>query len=176
MGGLGASWGVLGGYGAILEDFFGDIGAKLGATWAKLEPSWQQVAPKMGHVSAKMAMLGSLLEALAEFWEYFWSILADALDIKKHKKTLCFCMWFVVWGWLDGIIEASWRLFWAMLAPRWSCLVDVGAMLRHVGSKMATKSAKMRQHRRRRVRRLAQGIPRLALLLPVAATKEAWGR
>ena len=50
LGGLGASWGVLGGYGAILEDFFGDIGAKLGATWAKLEPSWQQVAPKMGYV------------------------------------------------------------------------------------------------------------------------------
>ena len=90
MGGLGASWGVLGGYGAILEDFFGDIGAKLGATWAKLEPSWQQVAPKMGHVSAKMAMLGSLLEALAEFWEYFWSILVDALDIKKHEKLWVF--------------------------------------------------------------------------------------
>ena len=82
--GLGASWGVLGGCGAILEDFFGDIGAKMGATWAKLEPSWQQVAPKMGHVSAKMAMLGSFWEALAEFWEYFWSILVDALDIKKH--------------------------------------------------------------------------------------------
>ena len=87
MGGLGASWGVLGGYGAILEDFFGDIGAKLGATWPKLEPSWQQVAPKMGHVSAKMAMLGSFWEALAEFRELFWSILVDALDIKKHSET-----------------------------------------------------------------------------------------
>ena len=84
MGGLGASWGVLGGYGAISEDFFGDIGTKLGATWAKLEPSWQQIAPKMGHVSAKMAMLGSFWEALAEFWELFWSILVDALDNKKH--------------------------------------------------------------------------------------------
>ena len=83
MGGLGASWGVLGGYGAILEDFFGDIGAKLGATWAKLEPSWQQVAPKMGHVSAKMAVLGSVWEALNDFLAYFLSILADALDIKK---------------------------------------------------------------------------------------------
>ena len=84
--GLGASWGVLGGCGAILEDFFGDIGAKMGATWAKLEPSWQQVAPKMGHVSAKMAMLGSLWEALAEFWKLFWSILANALNIKKPLK------------------------------------------------------------------------------------------
>ena len=83
MEGLGASWGVLGGCGAILEDFFGDIGAKMGATCAKLEPSWQQVAPKMGHVSAKIAMLGSFWEALAEFWEYFWSILVDAVDIRK---------------------------------------------------------------------------------------------
>ena len=66
-----------------MESFFGDIGAKMGATWAKLEPSWQQVAPKMGHVSAKMAMLGSVWEALVEFLEHFWSILADALDIKK---------------------------------------------------------------------------------------------
>ena len=51
--GLGASWGVLGGCGAILEDFFRYIGAK------------------MGHVSAKMATLGSFWEASAEFWEYF---------------------------------------------------------------------------------------------------------
>ena len=34
---LGGSWRVLGGCGAIWEDFFGDIGAKMGATWAKLE-------------------------------------------------------------------------------------------------------------------------------------------
>ena len=68
----------------ILEGFFGDIEAKMVATWAKLEPSWQQVASKMGHVSAKMAMLGSVWEALAEFREHFLSILADALDIEKH--------------------------------------------------------------------------------------------
>ena len=101
----------------------------------------------MGHVSAKMAMLGSFWEALAEFLEYFWSILADALDIKKHKKTTCVLMFLEVLGWLDGVVEASWRLFWAMLAPRWRCLVDVGAMLRHVGGKMAAKSAKMTQYR-----------------------------
>ena len=35
-----------------------------------------------------------------------------------------------------------------MLAPRWRWVADVGAMLRHVGGKMATKSAKMSQHRR----------------------------
>ena len=74
-------------------------------------------------------------------------------------------MFLVVLGWLDGVVEASWRLFWAMLAPRWRCLVDVGAMLRHVGGKMATKSAKMRQHRRKRA-------PRFPQVDPIHATKE----
>ena len=68
-------------------------------------------------------------------------------------------MFLEVLGWLDGVVEASWRLFWAMLAPRWRCLVDVGAMLRHVGVKMATKSAKMRQHRRKRAPRFPQVDP-----------------
>jgi len=36
----------------------------------------------------------------------------------------------------------------AMMAPRWDVLGDFGAMLRHVGGKMATKSARMSQHRR----------------------------
>ena len=35
-----------------------------------------------------------------------------------------------------------------LLAPRWAVLGDLGVMLRHVGGKMATKSAKMSQHRR----------------------------
>ena len=35
-----------------------------------------------------------------------------------------------------------------MLATRWRFLVDVEAMLCHVGGKMVTKSAKMSQHRR----------------------------
>ena len=84
LGGLGASWGVLECCGVILEGFSGDIEAKMVATWANLERSWQQVAAKMGHVSAKMAMLGSVWEALVEFWGDFWSILSDALDTKKH--------------------------------------------------------------------------------------------
>ena len=62
---------------------------------------------------------------------------------KNIKKTAGFLRFWEVLGWLDGVVEASWRLFWAMLAPRWPYLVDVGAMLRHVGDKMATKSAKM---------------------------------
>ena len=36
----------------------------------------------------------------------------------------------------------------AMFAPRWAVLGDLGVMLRHVGGKMVTKSAKMSQHRR----------------------------
>ena len=39
----------------ILGGVFGNIGAKIGATWAELEPSKQQVGPKMGHVSAKIS-------------------------------------------------------------------------------------------------------------------------
>ena len=78
---LGASWGAMVRFWKI---FFETLGRR----WAQHGPSWsqvgQQVAPKMVHVSAKMAMLGSFWEALAEFWEYFWSILVDALDIKKH--------------------------------------------------------------------------------------------
>ena len=35
-----------------------------------------------------------------------------------------------------------------LVAPRWAVLGDLGVMLRHVGGKMATKSARMSQHRR----------------------------
>ena len=89
MEGLGASWGVLGGCGAILEDFFGAIGAKMGATCAKLEPTWQQVAAKMGHDDIA-DMLGSVWEALVELGEHFWGVLADALDIRKTSKNISF--------------------------------------------------------------------------------------
>ena len=36
----------------------------------------------------------------------------------------------------------------AMLAPRWAVLKNLGVVLRPVGRKMATKSARMSQHRR----------------------------
>ena len=39
--------------------------------------------------------------------------------------------------------EASWELFRAMLVRSWVVLVGLGAKMRHVGSKMATKSDKM---------------------------------
>ena len=56
-------------------------------------------------------------------------------------------------GW-DG-----WGILAAVLGDvgsKMAFLVDVGAMLRHVVGKMATKSAKMRQHRRKRAPRLLQ--------------------
>ena len=88
--------GVLGSYGAILEDVFGDIGAKMGATWAKLEPSWQQVAPKMGHVSAKMAMLGSCWEA---FLEHFGRCAGYQKTLKNFRFLKVFGGFGVVgWG------------------------------------------------------------------------------
>ena len=68
-------------------------------------------------------------------------------------------MCLVVLELLHGIVEASSRLFWAMLAPRLRCLSDVGAILRHVGDKMATKSAKIRPHRRKRAPRLTRLDP-----------------
>ena len=43
-----------------------------------------------------------------------------------------------------------------LLAPRWAVLGDLEVMLRHVGGKMATKSAKMSQHRRKSARRWMQ--------------------
>ena len=97
MGGLGASWGAV-------ARFWGTSLETLWRRWAQHGPSWQQVAPKMGHVSAKMAMLGSVWEALVEFWEHFWSILADALDIKKPSKTLGFYRFLeVLGGWMGWL-------------------------------------------------------------------------
>ena len=47
------------------------------------------------------------------------------------------------------LVEASWALFATMLPTRSDFFRNFGVMLRHVGAKMATKSAKMNQHRRK---------------------------
>ena len=80
MAGFGASWGLWRDFGRLFWRHCGEDGRNIGHVGAKLATSCAQD----GHVSAKMAMLGSVWEALVEFWEHFWSILADALDIKKH--------------------------------------------------------------------------------------------
>ena len=53
-------------------------------------------------------------------------------------------------SWVDGTSaqrEPN-SLKMTMLAPRWAVLGDFGVILRHVGGKMVTKSARMSQHRR----------------------------
>ena len=72
---LGASWGLWRDFGGLFWRHCGEDGRNIGHVGAKLAAS-----------CAKMAMLGSVWEALVEFWEHFWSILADALDVKNFEK------------------------------------------------------------------------------------------
>ena len=57
-------------------------------------------------------------------------------------------MFFEVLGVQYGLKIEEKSLKMAMLAPRWALLGDFWVMLSHVGGKMATKSARMSQHRR----------------------------
>ena len=66
--------------------------------------------------------------------------------------------------WLGHLGECFGR---CCLEVEWSWCIR-GAKLRHVGSKMATKSAKMRQQRRKRAPRLLQGGA-------IHAVTEGWG-
>ena len=64
-------------------------------------------------------------------------------EIYLHGIALCM-------SWVDGTSaqrEPN-SLKMTMLAPRWAVLNDFGVILRHVGGKMVTKSARMSQHRR----------------------------
>ena len=69
--------------------------------------------------------------------------------LQKTLKKLCFCRFFSFWGLLDGVVQASWELFRAMVVRSWVVLACFGAKLRYVGGKMATKSAEMHQHSRK---------------------------
>ena len=119
--------------------------------WAQHEPSWSQVGSKL---RPRWAMLASRWACWAQFGDFgrireaFLEHFGRCIGYQTTLKNICFYRFFEVLGWLDGMVEASWQLSWAMLAPRWWFLVDVAAMLRHVGGKMATKSAKMSQQRR----------------------------
>ena len=70
--------------------------------------------------------------------------------IRKTLKNLRFLKVFSSWEVQQGpkIKENSIKM--AMLAPRWAPLGDFRVMLRHVGGKVATKTAKMSQHKRQR--------------------------
>ena len=85
---------------------------------------------------------------------------------KNLEKTLSFCRFFSFGGLLDGVVQASWELFRAMVVRSWVVLACFGAKLRYVGGKMATKSAEMSQHR-------LQVEVQEAIL---AATWASWGR
>ena len=168
-----------GGWG-ILGAVFDDVGSKIAfcfellamsaprwrtreARWRARAPRWANINCKMSHASGKIAISDSTWELLRRSWEHFWSILVPWLESEKHWKTVGFLYFFALLGCLEGVAEASWGLSLAILAQ--SCLQDriylaswghLGTMLRHVGAKMAIKSAKISQHRRNRALRWAR--------------------
>ena len=114
-------------------------------SWSKGGPSWPMLALRwrLG------AQLGGLGVDFGSIWRRFGSILAPGSDSKNSEKNLVFYEIFCYSGGFGGFVEASWALVLAMLAPRSHLGAYFGGMLRHVGAKMATKSAKMSQHRRK---------------------------
>ena len=104
--------------------------------------------------------LGSFWSGSGSIFDRFWY---HGWRVKNIEKLWVFCFFVALLGCLEGVAEASWGLSLAMLAQ--SCLQDriclaswghLETMLRHVGAKMAIKSAKMSQHRRNRVLRWAR--------------------
>ena len=114
-------------------------------SWSKSGPSWPMLALRwrLG------AQLGGLGVDFGSIWRRFGTILPHGSDSKNSKKTSYFTRFFAILGGSGGFVEASWALVLAMLAPRSHLGAYFGGMLRHVGAKMATKSAKMSQHRRK---------------------------
>ena len=98
----------------------------------------------MAQVRAKKAILGQLLGGFERILGVvFGALLQMHWKAKNTEKPLVFTSFRAFWGCLDGMVGPSWRACWAMLTPRWHILIDVGATLRHVGRKIASKSAKM---------------------------------
>jgi len=91
------------------------------------------------------AQLGGLGVDFGSIWRRFGTILPHGSDSKNSKKTSYFTRFFAILGGSGGFVEASWALVLAMLAPRSHLGAYFGGMLRHVGAKVATKSAKMSQ-------------------------------
>ena len=99
---LGGSWRVLGRLGVLWCDFgrffwrhWGEDRRNMGQVGAKLAASCAQD----GHVSAKMAMLGSVWEALDEFWEHFLEHFGRCAGYQKTlKKQLFFKSFSRFWG------------------------------------------------------------------------------
>ena len=94
------------------------------------------------------APLGGLGVDFGSIWRRFGTILPHGSDSKNSEKNIVFFVFFCYSGGFEGLVEASWALVLAMLAPRSHLGAYFGGMLRHVGAKVAAKSAKMSQHRR----------------------------
>ena len=99
-----------------------------------------------------LSLFGSILGGFGVDLETF----SHMGRIAKIVKNLSFFVVFRYSGGLGWLVEASWALFRAMLAPRSHFGAHLGGMLRHVGAKMAAKSAQMSQHRRKSAPRLAR--------------------
>ena len=98
----------------------------------------------MAQVSVKKAIMGQLLGGFEQtLGAIFGALLQMRWKSKNTKKPSVFSSFRAFLGCLDGMVGPSWRACWAMLAPRCDFLIDVGAMLRHGGGKIAPKSARM---------------------------------
>ena len=147
--GLGVAWGV---FGEIWLRISRKIVAQVRPRWAKGALSWSKSGPSWPMLALRWrlgAQLGGLGVDFGSIWRRFGSILAHGSDSKNSEKTLYFFEVFHYSGGFEGLVEASWALVLAMLAPRSHLGAYFGGMLRHVGAKVATRSAKMSQHRRK---------------------------
>ena len=121
---------------------------KIGPFWSFLGSFWSLGASKWGpggHLGRVLGVLGSIWGGFGEIFGPSLSYFSAWAEYQKTLKNLRFfkvfgCFGVVGWdGW--GILGGFGRCW---LEVEWSWCI-VGAKLRHVGSKMATKSAKMSQ-------------------------------
>ena len=71
--------GVLGGCGAILEDFFGDIGAKLVDVWAPFGAFWRPSGVQEVILGSSWASFGGFWEHFAQIWGIFLVTFFDSV-------------------------------------------------------------------------------------------------
>ena len=155
-------WGVFGWLGVVFGEIWARISRKVIAqvrprqgngslSWSKSGPSWPMLALRR----RLEAQLGGFGDDFGSIWRRFENILPHGSNSNNRKKP-CFFNGFLLFWEFWWLVQASWALFLAMLAPRAHFGAHSGVMLRHVGAKMATKSAKMSQHRRKSAPRSMQ--------------------
>ena len=77
-----------------------------------MAPMW---APR-GHLGCILGVLGSILGAFGRIWGAFFGHFVACAAFQKTLRNLSFHRFFDVLGVVGGLLEASWKLFWAMLA------------------------------------------------------------